>query len=191
MVQTITINSITYSGESATILFKPDNSDAVINIGVVTLPYIYNSSPREIYGSYTILVQGSNCSKVMFVPRPTPEPPTPPPPPVLNGIYFGKFSGETITSGDTVNLTFKQTNKVVSTFITYPTGSGYGYILIPQSFIQPNGFRDSTNGCFGNNIPINNIGTVNVPDINGNVVIYNIYRTFFSFSGLINCWMCG
>jgi hypothetical protein len=78
MSQTITINSILYDGELASILFKPDNSDLAINLGIVTLPFTFDPSlltpPREIYGSYTILVQNSDCSKVLNVPRPTPTP---------------------------------------------------------------------------------------------------------------------
>ena len=78
MSQTITINSISYDGELASILFKPDNSNTIVNLGVVTLPFNFNPSllnpPREIYGSYTILVQGSDCSKILNVPRPTPTP---------------------------------------------------------------------------------------------------------------------
>jgi hypothetical protein len=96
MSQTITINSILYDGELTSILFKPDNSNLVINLGIVTLPFTFEPSlltpPKEIYGSYTILVQGSECSKILNVPRPTPTPtptntptrtPTPTPTPTV------------------------------------------------------------------------------------------------------------
>jgi hypothetical protein len=68
----ITINSVTYDGEFASILFNPQDTDVVINLGLVQLPFTFNSGlldpPREIYGNYTILVQGSDCSKTLRVP---------------------------------------------------------------------------------------------------------------------------
>jgi hypothetical protein len=88
MSQTILIESINYDGEMATVLFKPDNANVVINLGNVVLPYLFDPSllnpPREIYGTYTILVLGTDgncktdCPNILQVPRPTPTPtPTP------------------------------------------------------------------------------------------------------------------
>jgi hypothetical protein len=88
MSQTILISSITFNGQIATILFKPDNDNVVINLGNHLLPYLFDSSllnpPREIYGTYTILVLGTDancntdCPNIMQVVRPTPTPtPTP------------------------------------------------------------------------------------------------------------------
>jgi hypothetical protein len=88
MSQTILIGSINYNGEIATVLFKPDNDNVVINLGNVVLPYLFDASllipPREIYGTYTILVLGddgncnTDCPNILQVPRPTPTPtPTP------------------------------------------------------------------------------------------------------------------
>jgi hypothetical protein len=288
MSLTITINSVLYDGELATILFKPDNSLDVINLGVVVLPYTFDPSfltpPREIYGSYTILVDGSDCSKTLNVPRPTPTPtptvtptrtptptptptvtptptfdpckvptptptttttptvtptntvtptptptwnicitplppgftptptptttptntptptitptntptptPTPTPVPEEPGIYYGKFSGTTITSGDVGNLTFEFTNDQTNDFLTFNFGGGYGYILIPISIPQPTGFRDSDGGCFGFNIPINTFGTIIIIDGNGFPITYNIYRTVFPIFGNLDCWLC-
>lgn len=74
----ITINSVTYDGELASILFNPQGTDVVINLGIQTLPFTFNSGllspPRQVYGVYTILVQGSDCSKTLNVPAPTPTP---------------------------------------------------------------------------------------------------------------------
>ena len=60
MSQIITINSVNYDGEIATVLFKPDNNIITINIGDVMLPFEFDASqltpPREVYGTYTILV---------------------------------------------------------------------------------------------------------------------------------------
>jgi len=229
MSQTITIDSIIYDGESAVILFKPDNTDEVINLGNQILPFTFSPNllnpPREVYGSYTILVDGSDCSKLLNVPRPTPTPtptvtptrtptPTPTPTPSITptkpcgptptptptpsstpvpdelGIYYGKFSGTTITSGDVTSLTFIYTNDPTDSYVTYPTGLGYGYILVPISLPQPTGFRDSTSGCSGFNIPTNGVGQIIILDGGGFPVTYNIYRTFYDFNGEVDCWLC-
>jgi len=76
MSQSIIISSINYDGEQALILFKPDNSNDTINLTTVTLPYTFEPStltpPREIYGTYTILVVNTDCPNLMNVVRPTP-----------------------------------------------------------------------------------------------------------------------
>lgn len=82
MSNTITIQSINYSGEVANILFKPNGVNAVVNLGNQVLPYVFNPSlltpPRNVYGVYTILVEGADCPVIMNVPVPTPTPtPTP------------------------------------------------------------------------------------------------------------------
>jgi hypothetical protein len=78
MSQNIIINSVFNEGELAEVLFNPDNSEFVINLGEVTLPFLFNPSllipQREIYGSYTILVVGTDCPYFLNVPRPTPTP---------------------------------------------------------------------------------------------------------------------
>lgn len=225
----ITINSVTYDGELASILFNPQGTDLVINLGLQTLPFTFNSGllnpQREIYGNYTILVQGSDCSKILNVPAPTPTPtptvtptrtptptptltptptptnpcgptPTPTPTPTVSpipelpGIYFGKFSGSTLTVSDIGVFNFEYTNDPTNNFITYPLGLGFGYILIPISLPQPTQFRDSNIGCTGFNIPTNNIGQIIIIDGNGFPITYNIYRTFFPFFGDVDCWLC-
>jgi len=76
MSQIITIQSVNFSGESAQILFKPDNSNITINIGFVILPHTFQpdllTPPQEIYGTYTISTDGGNCTNFLNVPRPTP-----------------------------------------------------------------------------------------------------------------------
>ena len=78
MSDQITINSVNYSGEVANIVFKPDNSDNVINMGNQILPYTFDPSlftpPLEVYGTFTILLINSDCPYFMEVPRPTPTP---------------------------------------------------------------------------------------------------------------------
>lgn len=77
MSQNIIISSVFNDGELAEVLFKPDNSEVVINLGDVTLPFLFEPSllipPREVYGTYTILVVGTNCPYFLNVPRPTPS----------------------------------------------------------------------------------------------------------------------
>jgi len=78
MSNTITINSVNYSGEVANILFKPVNVNVVINLGNQELPYVFDPSlltpPRTVYGVYTILIDGADCPIILNVPLPTPTP---------------------------------------------------------------------------------------------------------------------
>jgi len=113
-----------------------------------------------------------------------------PPMPASPGIFYGKLNSETLSIGDISSLTFINTNNPTNTYVNIPGELGYGYIVIPNDLTQPTEFRDSTGGCFGFNIPTNNIGTINLVDANGFLVTYNIYRTFFSFNGQTNIWMC-
>jgi hypothetical protein len=77
-MNTITIQSVNYSGEVANILFKPVGVNTVINLGNQTLPYVFNPNlltpPRTVYGVYTILIEGSDCPVILNVPVPTPTP---------------------------------------------------------------------------------------------------------------------
>ena len=77
-MSTITIQSINYSGEVANIIFKPYGLNNVINLGNQTLPYIFNPTlltpPQNVYGVYTILVEGADCPVILNVPLPTPTP---------------------------------------------------------------------------------------------------------------------
>ncbi len=135
-----------------------------------------------------------NGSTHTLPPTPTPTvtpTPTPTPTPVdANKIYYGKFTGETITSGDVNNLNIRYTNAAIDTYVDFNYGGGYGYILIPSTFIQPSKFVNSEDGCDGIIIPTNNIGTVVVNNINGTPVTYNVYRTFNYFFGVSYSYMC-
>jgi hypothetical protein len=124
-------------------------------------------------------------------PTPTPtKTPCASPVPDPSGMYYGKFTGSTITSGDVSTFTFVTTNNPTNSYVTFQTGSAYGYILIPITLSQPTGFRDSDSGCSGFNIPMNNIGTIIISDGSGFPITYNIYRTFFPFFGDTDCWLC-
>ena len=77
-MSTITIQSINYDGEVANIIFKPNGVNNVINLGNQTLPYIFNPTlltpPQDVYGVYTILIEGADCPVILNVPLPTPTP---------------------------------------------------------------------------------------------------------------------
>jgi hypothetical protein len=122
----------------------------------------------------------------------TPTPTSPPTPtPNANGIYYGKFTGTTITSGQVIsNLTTLYTNSAVNSYVDVPYGSGYSYILIPIGFAQPSNFVNSTNGCDGLTAPMNNIGQIIINNVNGTPVTYNIYRSYYNITGQLNIWMC-
>jgi len=315
-MEAITIQSVNYSGESATIIFTEYNSSTPINLGVVTLPYLFEPYNINInltpYGTYTILTTNSNCPLFLNVPPPTPTPtptltptrtqtptptstitptptfdpclvqsptptttqtatptptisitptitpsrdpcvtptkspgvtnsPTPTKTPTLTPtttptntptstvtptvtptltptitptltptntitptpsvsplgpespkIYFGKFSGTSITSGETSVLSSGYTSNPVNSAVVLPSGSSgdYGYILIPTGLTQPSEFRDSSAGCLGSLIPFNNIGTIIILDANGFSITYNVYRTFFPFVASVSVWLC-
>ena len=74
----IIIESVNYSGEVANILFKPVGVNVVINLGNQVLPYEFNpeflTPPRDVYGVYTILIEGADCPVILNVPLPTPTP---------------------------------------------------------------------------------------------------------------------
>lgn len=120
--------------------------------------------------------------------NPVPIPPTPEP----LGIYYGKFSGTTISSGDVSNLLFETTNNPTDNYFTLPETvmPEYGYILIPIDSPQPSDFRDSDEGCDNFNIPTNLISTIIIIDANGFPITYNVYRTYWPFIGEVNCWLC-
>jgi hypothetical protein len=114
----------------------------------------------------------------------------PTPPEVINNIYYGKlltpnFIDSNITSFNKINVT-----NGINLSITLPLGVGYGYILIPSNLRQPTLFRNSNEGCAGFIIPMNNLGTTIINDLNGNNVIYNIYRTFVSTRANVDIWLC-
>jgi hypothetical protein len=304
----IVIQSVNFSGESVSIVFTPQGTTIAINLGIQTLPYVFNPSlltpPREVYGTYSILSLAGVCLNILNVPAPTPTPtptitptrtstptptptvtptpsfdpckvPTPTPtttntatptptisvtpsitpsrnpcvtpsrtPKVSNTptptptvtptntvtptvtptitptatptvtptvtptntitptpsisplgpespkIYFGKFSGTSITSGDTSLLSSGYTSNPTNSFVSITSGYSYGYILIPTGLTQPSEFRNSNVGCSGSNVPFNNIGTIIIVDANGYSITYNVYRTFFEITDGFDVWLC-
>jgi hypothetical protein len=76
MATSIIIESINYDGELANILFKPSNTELVLNLGDQVLPFEFDASllspPRNVYGTYTIFVYDGECLNFLNVPEPTP-----------------------------------------------------------------------------------------------------------------------
>ncbi len=304
----IVIQSVNFSGESASVVFTPYGTNISINLGVVTLPYTFEpyllTPPYDVYGVYSILVVNGDCPIYLTVPPPTPTPtptitptrtstptptptvtptpsfdpckvPTPTPTttqtatptptisvtptvtpsrnpcvtptksplptatttptptvtptntvtptvtptitptttptvtptvtptntitptpsvsplgPESPKIYYGKFSGTSITSGDTSLLSSGYTSNPTNSFVSITSGFSYGYILIPTGLTQPSEFRNSNVGCSGNIIPFNNIGTIIIVDANGYSITYNVYRTFFQITDGFDVWLC-
>ena len=79
---------------------------------------------------------------------------------------------------------------VINNYVSIGSGLAYSYILIPTGAIQPSGFVNSTSGCDGLVVPINNIGQVTINDIYAFPIVYNVYRTFYQSANSINIWMC-
>ena len=121
-----------------------------------------------------------------MTPSVTPSPGAPESP----KIYWGKFSGTSITSGDTSLLSSGYTSNPTNSFVSITSGYSYGYILIPTGLTQPSEFRNSNVGCSGSNVPFNNIGTIIIVDANGYSITYNVYRTFFEITDGFDVWLC-
>lgn len=133
MSQDIIISSVFNDGDLAEVLFKPDNSDVVINLGNITLPFLFEPQlllpPREVYGSYTILVVGTDCPYFLNVPRPTPTPTpthtptkTPTPTPTITPTQTNSplpCQSQTPTP----TPTYTPTNTVTPTFTVTPSTS--------------------------------------------------------------------
>jgi len=162
--------------------------------GVVKLPLrdsLYVTILDSFSDSKFCCIGGQIIPPTQTPTTPTPTPaPTSTPTPSKPKIYFGKFNSPSITLPDISSLNYINRSYVVNTYLNINVGTGYAYILIPNSFAQPTEFRESTNGCDGSIIPMNNIGQITINDVNGNPITYNIYRSFFSFYGQIYSWMC-
>ena len=155
MSTSITIESINFIGESVTVLFKPDNDLVTINLGPITLPFIFFPSslnpPREVYGTYTILVDENKCVNILNVPRVTPTPtPTNTPTTTLDPCKVPTQT-PTVTTTPTVTPTVTPTP---STTCTNPCGC---VNPTPTPTVKPpKPTQTCTNPCGCNNsTPIN------------------------------------
>jgi hypothetical protein len=107
--------------------------------------------------------------------------------------YYGKNINTSLTNAQIIGLT--NTNLITSAnniSITFPSSVSpeYLYIVIPQDLGQPSDWRDSTSGCFGNNIPYSNIGSTSITNIYGISTAYYIYRSTNQITGAQNVWLC-
>jgi hypothetical protein len=127
----ITINSGSYSGEVANILFKPVNVNTVINLGNQVLPYVFDPTlltpPRTVYGVYTILIDGADCPIILNVPVPTPTPtptvtttPTTTPTPTVTPTVTPTFDPCKLSPTPTPTPTNTPTNTVTPTNTSTP-----------------------------------------------------------------------
>jgi len=130
-MNTITIQSVNYSGEVANILFKPVNINTVINLGNQSLPYIFDPSlltpPRTVYGVYTILIDGADCPIILNVPVPTPTPtptvtttPTTTPTPTVTPTVTPTFDPCKLSPTPTTTPTNTPTNTTTPTNTSTP-----------------------------------------------------------------------
>jgi len=134
MSQDIIISSVFNDGDLAEVLFKPDNSDVVINLGNITLPFLFEPQllipPREVYGSYTILVVGTDCPYFLNVPRPTPTTTpthTPTKTPTLTPTITPTQTNSPLpcqSQTPTPTPTYTPTKTVTPTFTVTPSTSG-------------------------------------------------------------------
>lgn len=129
MSQSVIISSEKFDGRICNVLFKPSNSDVVINLGDVTLPLTFEpfllTPPQEIYGDYTITVLENNCVYYLNIPNPTPTPtptptvtPTPTPtvtPTVTPTRSFDPCSIPTQTPTSSVTPTITPTSTITPT----------------------------------------------------------------------------
>ena len=127
---------------------------------------------------------------VTIIPINPPPPPPPPPPPVVNSIYYGKLASQSYILSAETTFNKIDVNDGRNMYVNLPYGVGYGYILISNSINQPVLFRNSNEGCAGFVVPMVNQGTTTIVDVNGNSVVYNIYRTFVATKASVDIWLC-
>jgi hypothetical protein len=214
MSQSIIINSINYDGEIANIIFTPDVDNVVINLGQQTLPFLFRpyllSPPRDVYGTYTIvvMVNGIQCPNILNVVRPTPTP-TPTltqtitPTPTLTLTPTPTVGPCTPTPTVTPTLTFTPTGTATPTptptleplnltlFTEYEPGSIIAYytLVLNRSYSEEINvtFENVLNVYSGSPITIFTGVTVNLGSLSGQTIVtinedYNNYtgEPFFS-----------
>lgn len=116
---------------------------------------------------------------------PTPTPTTE----SLLTLYYGKINKSTINTNDVSDLSYITKHKLLDDYVSLPVGKGYGYVLIPETSQQPAVFRNSNQGCAHFVIPMIKQNNLTI-DLNGNLVIYNVYRTYVITHGYVDVWLC-
>lgn len=110
-----------------------------------------------------------------------------------NRWYYGKNINSSLTPAQITGLTNTAlVTAITGTSVTFPSSVSpeYLYIVIPQILAQPSDWRDSTTGCFGNNIPYSNIGSTSITNTYGISTTYNVYRSTNPLTSTQNVWLC-
>ena len=107
--------------------------------------------------------------------------------------YYGKNINTSLTNAQIIDLANSNLiTAAINISLTFPSSvlPEYLYIIIPQGLGQPSDWRDSTTGCFGNNIPYSNIGSTSITNVYGVATTYNIYRSTNQITGSQYVWLC-
>jgi hypothetical protein len=71
MASTVEITSNNFSGQQATVVFTPINSEISYGIGVKTIPFLFDSSTIssniDVIGSYSINIINTNCTHILVI----------------------------------------------------------------------------------------------------------------------------
>ena len=130
MSQQVVIESINNPGELANIIFTPFGLDISINLGNVTLPYLFEPGlldpPRDIYGNYTITTLEDSCVHYLEVLPSTPTVTNTPTitPTITPTLSLSKSLDPTPTESICATRTPKTTSTVTPTFYSTPTNTG-------------------------------------------------------------------
>ena len=134
MSQSIIISSVNYDGEIANVIFNPQGTTNVINLGEVTLPFTFEpyllSPPLEVYGVYTIYTPINKCTNILTVPAlsPTPTPTqtptrTPTPTPTITPTPTKSYDPCLVSQTPTKTPTQTPTQTLTATPTPPPTKS--------------------------------------------------------------------
>jgi hypothetical protein len=142
MSQTILIESINNPGELANIIFTPFGSDVSINIGNVTLPYLFEPGlldpPIDIYGTYTITTLEDNCLHYLEVQFSTPTVTNTPTitPTITPSLSFTNTQTVTPSESLCATSTPKSTSTATGTLVLTSTPTGT-FVATSTPFATP------------------------------------------------------
>lgn len=107
--------------------------------------------------------------------------------------YYGRSANTSVTASEITGFTSTLTTGVVNGYVSIPSdpsNTTYIYLVVPSTLAQPTDLRDSVAGCFGNNIPYSNLGTVTFNNTYGVSQTYYVYRTVNIVGGALDVWLC-
>lgn len=109
------------------------------------------------------------------------------------GIFYGKINNSVFSLVDLDQLTHYSANRndldnIINLYVQLPSTYGYGYLLIPEYFTQPNDFYNSQTICGS---PAFNIGYTLLPNVTIKGVSYKVYRTFYATHSVVDVKICG